>query len=91
MVQDNDMTDKKKKCQIKCYYLTPSSSITVGIEMVIDEPEPEPEVCEKVLLFILFTQTYLSVVSQAPVEGRDTHMRERQTDGETERGKKKKK
>ena len=33
------------------------------IEMVIDEPEPEPEVCEKVLMFILFTQTYLVVVS----------------------------
>ena len=59
------------------------------IELVIDEPKPEPEVCEK--LFIIVTQAYLAVVSQVPVEGRDTHMRERLTDRETEREKKRKK
>jgi hypothetical protein len=36
-------------------------------------------------MFILFTHTYLTIVSQVPVEGRDTHMRDRQTERERER------
>jgi hypothetical protein len=57
------------------------------VERLLHTPEPEPEVCEKVLLFILFSQTYLDNVSQVPVEGRDTHMRETERDRERDREK----
>jgi hypothetical protein len=47
--------------------------------------EPKTEICERVYLFILFTHTYLDVVSQVPVEGQETNMRERERETEREK------
>ena len=64
------------------------------IELVIDRPNQRPRFVRKFncsLVTLLRTHTYLAVVSQVPVEGRDTHMRERETDRQREREKKRKK